>query len=109
MPDTQGKPVGYKSPPVHSRFRKGGPQPKRKRTAAEGIDAQGFFSKPVMVSDGETTKKIHPFELSLRQLVKAAIKGDMRKARLVLEEFRVLGFLQTTLLRVGGPRAFTCP
>jgi hypothetical protein len=86
-------PVGYKNPPLRSRFRTGEAQSHRKRKANEPTDVHAFFTAPISVKEGEITRKIHPCELAFLQLVQGAIKGDMRKAALVIDKFDRAGLL----------------
>ena len=86
-------PVGYKNPPMHSRFRPGEAQPHRKPKADGATDVHAFLTAPVRVKEGHGTRKMHPSELALLRLVQDAIKGDMRKAALVIDLFDGAGLL----------------
>lgn len=93
MADQPEKPVGYKSPPKHSQFRKGGPQPKRRSKKGDTVDVHAILSEPVRVGEGGAAQKLHPFELALLQMAQAAIKGDMRAAELLMHEFEKYGLV----------------
>jgi hypothetical protein len=101
MSDDPDKPVGYGNPPKHTRFRKGGPQPKRLKKAAGGVDMYALLGAAVKVGDGDLARKMHPHELALRNLATKAIKGDMRALELLLVEFERYGIIgaQTTASR----------
>lgn len=87
MADDPEKPVGYGNPPKHSQFRKGGPQPKRRKKASGTIDVYALINAPVTVGEGDTAYKMHPHELALRKLASDAIKGNMRAIELLINEF----------------------
>lgn len=93
MSDREVPPVGYGNPPLHTRFRKGEPQPNRRRKSSHATDVHAFFSEPVKIADGDSTLKMHPRELALTSIANAAIKGDMRKAARFLKECERAGLL----------------
>ena len=93
MSEEQDPPIGYASPPKHTQFKKGVPQPGRTRKAQSPVDIVSIISEPWTISEGRGAKKVHPFELSLRQICNKAIKGDMRAARaavIVLHKYGVI-------------------
>ncbi|MBD8678317.1 DUF5681 domain-containing protein [Sphingomonas sp. CFBP 13720] len=87
MPEETDGPVGYRNPPKHSRFRKGGPQPKRQKNTGAELDAYALLNETVTVQEGDRSRKIHPHELGLRQLARKAIKGDLSAIELSMNEF----------------------
>ena len=93
MSDEQDPPVGYKQPPKHSQFRKGGPQPQRRKKADKTIDVRALLSKPMTIGDGAGTRKVHSFELSLTSICQKAIKGDMRAAATAMDYFYRYGVI----------------
>lgn len=73
--------VGYRSPPVHSRFQPGTSgnakgRPKAAKNAATLIDT--VFAERIPVRENGRTRKISKLEASLTQLANKAASGDIR-------------------------------
>ena len=87
MTEQWNPPVGYKNPPQHTRFRKGGPQPARRRRAEAIVDVHKILTEPVRVGEGHKARKVHPYELALQQMAQKAIKGDFRALQFFVDLF----------------------
>jgi hypothetical protein len=80
---TKGDPkVGYCKPPEHSRWKPGesGNRKGRPKTTKSGqTDVAEVLGEPLSVKQAGTTRKMTPFEVNVRQLVKRALnKNDLR-------------------------------
>jgi hypothetical protein len=81
--------VGYKKPPVATRFKKGGsgnPSGKRKEVAEDldpGKVLQTIDNEEVIVTIDGKRKRMRKGEIHFRQLFTKAIKGDLTAARLI--------------------------
>jgi hypothetical protein len=80
--------VGYGKPPKHSRFKKGvsaNPKgrPKRKPLAAGDI-VNSVLNAPAEYRERGQTKKAIRRELTLRNYVRLALKGDVNAAEILL-------------------------
>lgn len=89
--DAEEPRVGYKNPPLETRFQKGksgNPSGKRKKvppvTTDEAIDA--VLSKPVYVTKNGKRIKMSRHMAVLEKLVATALAGDMRAMTLVLAQ-----------------------
>jgi hypothetical protein len=83
-----GYEVGYKKPPEQSRFKKGvspNPKgrPKRKPLAAADI-INNVLNAPAEYRERGQTKKSTRQELTLRNYVRLALKGDVKAADMLL-------------------------
>lgn len=83
--------VGYRKPPVHSRFKKGQsgnprgrPKGERNRTTI----LNSILNERVVVTDNGMRKRITKQEAVYKQLVNKAASGDPRAAQLLLSEMR---------------------
>src|SRR5258708_27837647 len=83
--------VGYGKPPVLKRFKKGvsgNPSGRPKRTS-EPIDPgsllEALDNEEIMVRDNGKRKRMSKAEISFRQLMTKATKGDLKAARLVVK------------------------
>jgi hypothetical protein len=86
--------VGYGNPPKHTRFRKGGPQPKRRKKGPVTIDVHALLSEPVTVGEGRDARKMHVYEVGLRRQVSPALKGCLRSIALLMQEFHAHGVIE---------------
>ena len=80
--------VGYRRPPVATRFRpgvSGNPSGKRKARPTLSQRLDRILSESVSVTEGGRSKRMTKEEVFLRQLVTRAIGGDRQFSRLVLE------------------------
>ena len=103
MSDKENPPVGYKNPPKHSRFRKGGPQPQRRPKKDRSVDVYALMSAPVKVGEGDAARKMHPYELALRKAVVDAIKGKISSIAFLLKQFERYGVIRPTLIQNAWP------
>jgi Family of unknown function (DUF5681) len=84
--------VGYKKPPVASRYKKGksgNPSGKRKERAEDlnpGKVLQTIDNEEIMVTIGGKRKRMRKGEIHFRQSFTKAIKGDLTAARLIAKE-----------------------
>ena len=87
-----GHEVGYGKPPVHTRFRKGrsgnpAGRPRGSRDLAALLAAE--LDKPVAVREGGgAVRKVRKRQALAAGLVNKALQGDLRAARLLLEQVR---------------------
>ncbi|PPD15872.1 MAG: hypothetical protein CTY25_04030 [Methylobacterium sp.] len=97
--DRPAEPVGYKKPPVPTRFQKGqsgnpagrpkgsgkakAPEPSLASSSTE--IRQRFFSTPVKIRDGEGVREVPLQEAIMRNLSKIAFGGGVMANRLLLE------------------------
>jgi hypothetical protein len=80
--------VGYRRPPVATRFKKGvsgNPSGKRKPRPTLSQRLDGILAEKVQVTEGGAAKRMDKEEVFLRQMVTRAIAGDRQFGRLVLE------------------------
>ncbi len=84
--------VGYKKPPVATRFKKGGsgnPSGKRKEVAEDlnpGKVLQTIDNEELIVTIDGKRKRMRKGEIHFRQLFTKAIKGDLTGAKLIAKE-----------------------
>ena len=80
--------VGYRHPPVHSRFKpgvSGNPAGRLKgRKNLRGIFQQ-ILNEKVSLRDGQGVRKISTAEAALRSMVVGALKGDVRNLAMLLQ------------------------
>ena len=105
QPDaTEGK-VGYKRPPVKSRFRKGqsgNPSGRRKgQRNMGGVLAEVLRQTVTVKQDGES-ERMSKGEALIQMLLTKANKGDSRAIRAVLELSEKIGRIQSAELKLGG-------
>lgn len=105
QPDaTEGK-VGYKRPPVKSRFRKGqsgNPSGRRKgQRNMGGVLAEVLRQTVTVKQDGESGR-MSKGEALIQMLLAKANKGDSRAIRAVLELSEKIGRIQSAELKLGG-------
>lgn len=81
--DHEAAPVGYKSPPRHSRFRKGqsgNPRGRRKGTGMRSA-AEKVLDRKVMATVDGQRRKVPITEALVLQLAQRALAGDLRATR----------------------------
>lgn len=86
MSDEDDK-VGYRRPPVATRFKKGqsgNPSGKRKARLSPSQRLDRILAETVHVTEGGKSKRMDRAEIFLRQTVNRAIAGDRQCAPLVL-------------------------
>jgi len=87
--------VGYKKPPLHSRFKAGhsgnmrGRPKKKPQTYVEAFEKE--LARTTSINIGGKTKKISMIELMAKQHIARAVKGDTKAAQLVLGIVRSTG------------------
>jgi hypothetical protein len=87
--------VGYRNPPVRTRFRRGqsgnpGGRPRGLTLGRSAALAQKEIHRSVKVSDGDTFKSMPALEVVFRKMVALAIKGNAPAMRLVIEVSQTL-------------------
>jgi Family of unknown function (DUF5681) len=83
--------VGYGKPPAHTRFRKGqsgNPSGKPKKVLSEGEILLRVLSSKVPVTEGGRKRRMSKLEVTLRQQVNLAMKGDPKAVRYVIDGYR---------------------
>ena len=105
QPDATDGKVGYKHPPVKSRFRKGqsgNPSGRRKGQRNMGPVLAEVLRQTVTVKqDGESERRSKG-EALIQMLLAKANKGDSRAIRAVLELSEKIGRIQSAELKLGG-------
>lgn len=79
--------VGYKSPPEHSRFRKGqsgNPSGRPKRPADFGDDLMAELAEVIEIQEGGKRKRITKQRALIKALTAGGIKGNARAAALLM-------------------------
>jgi hypothetical protein len=82
--------VGYRNPPEHSQWKRGqsgNPNGRPKTTKPGQTDVAEVLGEPLSVKHAGTTRKMSPFEVGVRQLVKRALNNSDLKA--ILEFVRL--------------------
>lgn len=99
--------VGYKSPPVHARFKpgvSGNPSGRAKGSKNLKTLFQQILKEEVSLREGDGVKKISKAEAVLRSVVVGALKGDTRSLAMLLRlaehtgEFREEGDHETVVV-----------
>lgn len=91
MADQQPKSytVGYKKPPVHSRFKKGGPSPnprgRPKGARSLKADLLDELAERLPISENGKQRKYSKQRITLKALVNNGIKGDVRAASKIID------------------------
>ena len=109
--------VGYKSPPVHSRFKpgvSGNPSGRAKGSKNLKTLFNELLSEEISVREGAGAKKMSRAEALVRGLVVGALRGDSRSLALLLRVVEQTGDFETAepealrpeiILLRGGSRA----
>ncbi len=90
-------PVGYKKPPKEHEFSKDHQPERRGRTKKRksgATDVAAILSEPLPARIGGVVRQMTAFEIGLRQLVRSALKGDLKAALEFIkqcEEYDVIG------------------
>jgi hypothetical protein len=80
--------VGYKKPPVHTRFKpgqSGNPRGRPKRRPTERERLRKILEAKVTVTEDGKKKRLPLSEVILKQLAKKAVSGDLPSMRLLLQ------------------------
>ena len=80
-PHSAERRVGYKNPPVHSRFKaglSGNPSGRAKGSRNLKTLFQKVLKEEVSLRDGERVKKVSKAEAVIRSIIVGALKGDSR-------------------------------
>jgi hypothetical protein len=80
--------VGYRRPPLHSRFRKGqSGNPRGRPPGSKNLSTllNEALNEPVVITENGGRKKISKLEASLKQLVNEAAKGNWRALKLLVD------------------------
>ena len=82
------RPVGYKSPPVHTRFqpgKSGNPSGRAKGSQNFKTLFNKILNEKIAVREGSDVKKVSKAEAILRTVVVGALKGDVRHAAMLMK------------------------
>lgn len=80
--------VGYRRPPVHTRFKPGqSGNPRGRPKGAKNIDAQcrSLLSRKVTIQENGERRKVTAVEAILLTSIQRAVRGDNRSAKLVFD------------------------
>ena len=86
--------VGFAKPPKHSQFKKGqsgNPKGRPKSRGAIELDLDRILDQHVAVQSADGAEKRDSREVELLVQVKKALKGDLRAAKYVLDQFQKYG------------------
>src|SRR5580765_2340028 len=90
---TGGYSIGYKKPPVRTRFKKGKsghPTGRPKGTPNFATAFEEALNEPVVVNEGGQRKTVGKIVAIIKQLVNKATQGDARATQQVFKELAVL-------------------
>src|ERR1035437_1078202 len=105
QPDTTEGEVGYRRPPVKSRFRKGQsgtPRGRRKGQRSLGPVLAEVLRQTVTVKQEGKSQRMSKGEAVIKILLTKANKGDSRAIKAVLEFSEQIGRIQSAELKLGG-------
>ncbi len=91
------RPVGYKSPPVHTRFQpgqSGNPSGRAKGSQNFKTLFNKILNEKIAVREGSDVKKVSKAEAILRTVVVGALKGDVRHAAMLMKFAEQAGALE---------------
>jgi hypothetical protein len=105
QPDTTEGEVGYRRPPVKSRFRKGqsgNPRGRRKGQRNLGPVLAEVLRQTVTVKQEGKSQRMSKGEAVIKILLTKSNKGDSRAIKAVLEFSDQIGRIQSAELKLGG-------
>ena len=84
-----GYSVGYKNPPIHTRFKKGEcPNPKgrgKKRPKQPSLILRALRDTRVQIRIDGKLRRVSKTEYQVRMLARSAMKGDLQSAKMLLD------------------------
>jgi hypothetical protein len=83
--------VGYGKPPRHTRFSKGqSGNPKGRQRGSQNLSTllREALNEPVVVTENGGRRKITKRQAFIKQMVNQALKGDLRAARILLDNLK---------------------
>lgn len=96
MTDTKGYSVGYKKPPIHSRFAKGrSGNPKGRPRGSVGLktDLLAELSERLPVTERGQQRRLTKQRIVVKALANKAMSGDMRASAKLLDMIvKIVGF-----------------
>jgi hypothetical protein len=112
--------VGYKKPPLHSRFVKGksgNPKGRPKKSILTMMDIlHDELSRKITIKDADKISKVSFDVAIMRQLIHKAVKGDMRAVKYLLDMYRSFEgleeLIETPVMIINppeGPRPYPPP
>jgi hypothetical protein len=99
--------VGYKRPPLHSRFQpgqSGNPSGRRKGSKPLKTLLNQILAEEVALREGSSVKKVSKAEALLRSLVVGALKGDGRSLSSLFRVAEQTGQFEEEPLQIGEIR-----
>jgi hypothetical protein len=87
MSEAEEEKVGYRKPPVKTRFKpgqSGNPNGRPKGSVNLKTDLRSELSERIQIREGERSLKVSKQRAMLKALVSKALKGDSRAANVVL-------------------------
>jgi hypothetical protein len=98
-------PIGYKKPPKEHQFRKDHQPVRRGRTKkpkSGGTDVAALLSEPLPARIGGVVRQITAFEIGLRQMVRAALKGNLKAALEFIKRCEEYGIIEPARVPESG-------
>lgn len=87
--DTGHYEVGYRKPPVHSRFKKGqsgNPKGRKKKQGPDIFDlVPQYLNRPITMTMGGEEQRVTALEGMIASLVQKALRGDPKAFSMVME------------------------
>jgi hypothetical protein len=103
--DQDGTGVGYRRPPVETRFKKGrsgNPAGRPRKRGVAPVDLAAILDTPIPVRQGGEARMMSPREISLRKMLKNALADDFKALVYLLELFTKHGMLSVEQQVRGG-------
>jgi Family of unknown function (DUF5681) len=101
--------VGYRRPPIHTRFPPGtsgnvAGRPKKKPTIEE-LEKKLLLEEKLTVTTNGKTRKVDPVSAALRVLRREALSGNLRALKLYFERVDTLAAAETAAKKDENPHA----